>query len=164
MPVRGSVGRIGEPPGECACPSACRITDPAYNACPGAGSRAATKCRDARVVGRLHHAPGAATSVAGRSELAHGQLPHAPGTKRKPPPGGLGPGIRMESQRDSVPQPGVAAARRYPGKNAPPHPPNPNGVVSRRGVTAVIGRWQDGHSPGHNPVGVDAIGAVFSLR
>ena len=63
----------------------------------------------------------------------------------------------MESQRDSVTQPGVAAARRYPGKGAPPHPLNPNGVVSRRGVIARIGRRQDGPPPGHNPVGVDAI-------
>jgi len=67
---------------------------------------------------------------------------------------------RIESQRDSVPQPGVAAARRYPGKTTSPHPPNPNGVVSHGGRIAGIGRRQDGASPGHNPVGVDGIGGV----
>ena len=76
-------------------------------------------------------APGFARGLAPRID---------PAAKRKPPPGGRGPGTRMESQRDSVPQPGVAAARRYPGKSAPPHPPNPNGVVSNRGMIAGISR------------------------
>ena len=96
-------------------------------------------------------APGFARGLAPRID---------PAAKRKPPPGGRGPGTRMESQRDSVPQPGVAAARRYPGKRAPPHRLNSNGVVFRKSVIAATGRRQDGRPPGHNPLGVDGIGGA----